>query len=502
MGWKRRALSGYISDSIGTLTLTILGFVLVPIILGKVDQEVYGYWLMFSSVIAYFGLVDMGLSVPLIKALKKENNNFHRTQELIVTGLLLITTASFFILFIGVVVSIFIEDLFGVNQEYKNDLGAVFVILIISLSLKLVSGVFGAAVYSKERIAHANILRDVSLVIGVIATFIMIHFDAEVYALAIGEIIGSILILISTFALYKGCYSNAYLKFKLFNKNDAKYLLIDGGMMQMGRIGNIVASTVDTIIVTAVIGPSQVVTYVLVSKLSVLFSNTFASKITSAIIPGFAALFSKNNNDELKNSILKLNYISVRLAIIGACGFATINELFLEFWVGKEYFDSTLNVIFLIWILHETTYRVSSGMFFSFCKLNKWALFSGADAFINIALSIILGSFYGLPGIAIATTISRMLTVYWVIHYEMIKELNFSVNSYLYYSFIKPLGASLMTIFSCFWFINSHGINDLYDAALGVLIFMSINLASFFYFQNRSFLDPCKKLLINKSEAT
>jgi predicted Na+-dependent transporter len=45
VSWAKRALSGYLSDSAGTLVLTILGFVLVPVILGKIDQQVYGYWL-------------------------------------------------------------------------------------------------------------------------------------------------------------------------------------------------------------------------------------------------------------------------------------------------------------------------------------------------------------------------------------------------------------------------------------------------------------------------
>jgi hypothetical protein len=112
--------------------------------------------------IGYFSLIDMWLSIPLIRALKQESNDLLRTQELLVTGVFLISLASIIVLFIGVIFSIFIGDLFEFNQEYRDDLISVFLILITSLSIRLISGVFGAAVYAKERIAHANIFRDVS----------------------------------------------------------------------------------------------------------------------------------------------------------------------------------------------------------------------------------------------------------------------------------------------------------------------------------------------------
>ena len=80
-------------------------------------------------------------------------------------------------------------------------------------------------------------------------------------------------------------------------------------------------------------------------------------------------------------------------------------------------------------------------------------------AFLNIVLSIILGMWIGLPGVIVATAISRLLTSFWYEGKVLFKKLNKSVIIY-YAQQLKDFLICVVSVVICVSMsdlINVHG---------------------------------------------
>ena len=63
----RQAILGFVTDSGGQAVLQVAALITTPIILHLTSGSLYGFWLTALSVLAYLGLVDLGLGVSLTR---------------------------------------------------------------------------------------------------------------------------------------------------------------------------------------------------------------------------------------------------------------------------------------------------------------------------------------------------------------------------------------------------------------------------------------------------
>lgn len=179
------------------------------------------------------------------------------------------------------------------------------------------------------------------------------------------------------------------------------------------RSGTIIMNYTDNILISIIIGTIFVGYY---SNYAMLVSmiSMFLSIITQALISGLGNLNAERNKEKsyntFKDLVIFYQWIS---ALCSLCLIAVIND-FITIWIGKEYLLSAGTVaaiVFNFYIGHVTSpvwmYRETCGLFSQI----KYVMLAASA--INIILSIILGKYFGIAGIIVATPISRLLTVVW-----------------------------------------------------------------------------------------
>lgn len=207
-----------------------------------------------------------------------------------------------------------------------------------------------------------------------------------------------------------------YLKKKeiTISKEEKRTIFANIKSLFLYKIGGVLQSNTDNILISIFVGTIVVGYYSNYSTI-IMTITTFVTVIYTSIK---ASVGNYVNTQNIKEQLKMYNILEVfNFWIVGFC-FICFMELippFIEICFGEEYL---LEKSVLVWIslnfytsnIRQTlwTYRETTGMY-----NNSIKYVTIVTAIINIALSVILGKYYGLNGIIAATVISRMVYAWW-----------------------------------------------------------------------------------------
>ena len=246
-----------------------------------------------------------------------------------------------------------------------------------------------------------------------------------------------------------------YIKNKVpLSKEEIKNIRGNVSAMFIYKVSGTILNNTDNILISIIVGTIWVGYY----------SNYFM--VMSAILSMGSLLFSSltasvgnlnTTTDTAKKEKIfnELNLIAYLLFGIFTIGMGNLFNDFITLWIGKEYLLDLISVISIainfyiqgvlnpIWIFRDTT-----GLF----KDTKWV--SIILAVMNLVLSVVLGKIIGLPGILLATAISRLLTSYWYQPYMLYKNI-FKLSSKPYFmKQLKYVGTVVATYIIVFFVLK------------------------------------------------
>lgn len=175
---------------------------------------------------------------------------------------------------------------------------------------------------------------------------------------------------------------------------------------------------------------------------------------------------------------------------------------FITLWVGAEYQLDNKSLILMILIMYINLIRSVVDSF-----INAYGLFQDIwapviEAILNIGLSVLLGYWWGIPGILCGVLISLILIVFtWKPIFLFRKGFRSSVINYIYL-YIKSIIALLITTITALYISNYISINPassyinflLYAILTGGLYFML--LLMLLYLFNKGTRDFIKRITL------
>ena len=229
------------------------------------------------------------------------------------------------------------------------------------------------------------------------------------------------------------------------------------------KICGTIQSNTDNILISVMVGTIYVgyySNYILIISTITTLINTFFSSIKASVGNLVA---SDGDNDDTKLLIYwVLEFINYWIVAFCTICFVCLFSDCIELFFGKEYLLSFPIVIAIVLNFYTSnirqtiwTYRETTGIF------KETRFITAVTAIINIFLSLILGHYWGIFGIIIATVIARMIYAWWK-EPKVLFENYFKQQSSLYFK--KYISRCVITVIVCFvtWFVcNSINIKTL-----------------------------------------
>ena len=176
--------------------------------------------------------------------------------------------------------------------------------------------------------------------------------------------------------------------------------------MFLGRTGWYLINATDAIIISKFLSTSEVTTFVLTMKLCNVF-KFLSSKIINLGFPSYVQLISNKEYDKIINVFYVIYFQSLRVGILLSLIIVIFNQIFVSNWVGIDKFGGfAISIISALICFRESLIPIFTNIIHTTEDIKSFNIIVFIESIMNVFLSIILISKYGIVGVAFATLIT------------------------------------------------------------------------------------------------
>ena len=402
---KNQRVSGIILSYISMSINTVINLLYVPILLYFLGKEEYGLYQLMGSFIAYFSIMDFGLSNTVVRYYSKYKALADEEQ---MANVLAIAKRIYYVIdAIIMLLAFFIYPL--LDKFYSHSLSEyelistkrMFVIVVVNIIIVISTNVYNAYITAEEKFIFLKII---SLIQSLIQPFIVVLILSQhPYAITVVVVQTILNLIVSLIKIYYS-YFVLHVHIELCSQNK----MLVKGMIKFSISIFVVAITdqlfwkTNQLILAAVSGTIAVAVYAVASQiymnyvsLSSVIQGVFLPKVTNLVTTG------KDTNQ----LFLQVGRIQFMILSCVCGGFIVYGKEFILIWVGKDFLEAYY--ITLIMILAMTIDLIQSlgGTIMqakNIYQIRAKVLF--VMAILNIAMAFLLGEKYGGIGCAVGTS--------------------------------------------------------------------------------------------------
>ena len=472
-------LKNLITDVIPLIVYSILCLFKSKVLLNTLGSNVLGLYQLFVQLMKYLSLVEGGLGSAVIFSLytpllsgdiKKIANLKKGVKKIFKYIIIIIITASLLLTFL--IPYLIKDNTFSINYIQVN-----FTIYVIS-EVILYLTIFERSLFiADEKSYKINIVTKNMLILKAILEIIMAQNGSNLTEILLMFVIISLLTnLIITI------YSKKYYKLDKGDYCDIS-VLKDVKALFVHKVGSLIASNIDVVILSKIMGLSSVVIY---TTYNAIFDTcaTIIGKINIASIATIGKLIKKDKKI-VYNIFVDFNSMCFYIAtIISIPLYFSINYFISIFYDGKIYTNIMISLMFTFLFIYQiirlpiTTYVTAAGYFeeTKYCPI--------IESIINLILSIILSIYWGIAGILFATIISLLISEYFyktkIIYKKIFDEKTIKYyKTNIIYTIIIALGLIIIYSIQKYIIINNLIQWFLYSALIFIL---NLIIISFIYY--------------------
>ena len=392
-----------------------LVFVVRIIFVYKLGETYLGINGLFTNVIGFLSLADLGMTTALMYSLYKPlaENDEQKIKAYISYFRKVYYVIALMITIIGIAIIPFLKYLVNLPSEMPEMY--LYYILLLANSVISYLFVYKTTLLSADQKMYVINKYDIifQFVLAILQIIILLVFQSFVgYLLAniLCTLLGNIAKAKKVDQIYP------YLRQEekaILAKEEKKKIFSNLFSVSFYKLGSVIQNNTDNILISIFVGTVTVGYYsnynTIIQSVVTFLTMVFTS--LKASVGNYLVFKKKEEQLKLFNILEIYNYCLV--AFCSICFIVLIPD-FINICFGEQY---VLSFSLLIWAvlnfytanIRQTlwTYRETTGVF------KKTKFVTMVTAFINLGLSILFGYFWGLSGIIAATVVSRMIYAWW-----------------------------------------------------------------------------------------
>lgn len=448
---------------VSQLSVIILTFLVRYFFIKTLGDNALGVNGVFSSILSLLSVAELGFGATMLYSLYKPvaENDEQRINSIITYFGRIFNYVALIVFIGGSLASAFLPFLLHGEYTYLTFIQYFVYLLSVVITYPLDYKSVILTAYQKDYIKKRNNLI-ISLSKSIIEILILIFLKDYLIYLIVSLIANFILNFINYYSAKKFFPQYFCRSYTLTNEEKCD-IKMNVKALSFYKLFSVLINNVDNIYITIFVS-TLVVGYYSNYNLVIINLNSLIYIIMSSLTVGVGNFLATTNSiDDRIKLFKKVNLLAFCLyGIISICLFCMFDEF--VYLLGDLNKDCVLPIDVLLCIILNfllpgllnpiSTFRDSSGLF----KETK----NCAIAFcvLNIVLSIILGYFSGIFGILLATTISRVLTIFWyeplVLHKKLFncKPYKFYIDVILKVLFCFVIGFLIKHINGMFYLAN------------------------------------------------
>lgn len=438
-----------------TIIINILGFIQNKYFVQYMGIETLGMMKLFSQLLAYLNIVEMGIGSASAFALYKPlAEKDYKIASIIVNTIEDIYNKIAILLLILGVLCIPIIPFFMKISNFSNHIYFYWILYVLNTILTYLFIKYVILFTANQEFLFVRIIQSCSIIFFKI---FQIFFIIKIHSFFI-YIILLIIDNLTQWIFFRVHYKKKYLYIKKvkekFNgiKNDIKNLF-------WHKIGSLVVFNTDLILISKFTSLELVGIYASY-QMVIQVLNTIIEVITSVLSPKVGKFIAQNNKKEVYKNFKKLNILYCFLAIFFTyCTYILINS-FIILWLGNMMILNEFTIKLICFNLFVIIFRRVLEVFKSGSGFFDDIKSPILESIINLIISIIFGLKIGLDGVIIGTIISNIIVILIykpILVFERCFDKNWKEYFRVYGNYFILVIISLISLnFVIKWFIQEN----------------------------------------------
>lgn len=410
--YNNKIFRGASFGGLAKISSVVLNLMLTPLLIKVLNIELFGIWMLFSSIIAALSFSDFGLGNGLVNELVNDRGDVSSSSKEY------ISSTFFLLFFIGIIIfliAIFVAYYFDLknifNAEEKiqtSDFQYGFLLFVLSLAITMPLSVVQKIQTAYQKIDSMNKWIIVSQLSTFVVTAVVATLHPNFLLLICVYLFTPILVLSASYFreyIHIGQTIRPFLKY--FELKTASKLLKNGSLFLCLQILSIIGAYSDQIYIGIYLGPKDVAVFSIYQKLAATI--LIVQFVVLPLWPSFGDAILKKNYpwllSMLKKTLLLVIIITVAIALIYY--FYAFNMI--SIWIGSSgaiEYNYPLILGFSIWMLVASVGGVMSMIMNNKIFIKYQIIFYFVATIISVALKIYAIPLYGVHAAILATSIA------------------------------------------------------------------------------------------------
>lgn len=391
----------------------IVGIIYVPLLLGRLGSSEYGVYQLMGSLIAYFSIMDFGLSSAVIRYYSKYlilNDEYNKENILGISRRLYAVVT---------VVLVLIAFVFYLNMNgiFENSLSSfelaeskkIFILLIFNIMITLMTNIHTAVITAHEDFIFLKMLSIIQVVLQPILVLSLITVQPHAYMVALIQTLLNLVV--GLIKVYKA-HSKLHMKCKFHSFDKSLF----SGLINLS-LSVFVISIVDQVFwksnqfILGVISGTAAVTLYSIAAQIYLNYMPLSSTIQGVFLPHISKMITIGITDkELSQYFIRIGRLQFIVLSLVLTGFIVFGYEFIGLWTQPKYQSAYfIAVLILVPFTIDLIQNIGLAIMQAKDLYSDRAKIYALIAIVNVIMAIILGKMYGAIGCAVATSIAMFL---------------------------------------------------------------------------------------------
>ncbi len=395
----------------------VSGLVVTPVVLHEIGDVEFGIWSFIGAVTIYLSVLDFGVGPTLVRfaAKARGERSPEETSRLASVGLALYAAIALVTLPVGAALAWLVPVLVETPDDLVWPARISTFLIVVSLAARFPLGLFTNLLLAQQRFDVQNLASFVATVLYALLVVLLIPNGGGLILLGALTLGTTLLRLVLPLPWVRREVPGLRLRRAFVTRAGIRELTAFSWSMFLVHVASKVVFSADVIVVGIVLGPIAATFYAIPAKLFTLAFG-LSSAATNLTFPAFSEYEGSQEAERQRRLLLAALRGGSGVAALLALPLLLIPDQLIHAWLGAGYAESTSTMALLaaVAFVHQPVYL-----------LTQYLTAKGAPAGIartlivavtvNVVLSVILAEAVGIWGVALATLLTDVAALLYVL---------------------------------------------------------------------------------------
>lgn len=412
MSFPKRFGRSVTSSYVLSAAVGLAAVVMTPVLVRGLGKEGYGVWALASALALYFKLLEFGVgkAIPSHVAEHSVDGDDRRLARVLSTAIGLLGALAALAALGSALLVAFFPQLFSVSADLRTAAQIAVAIVLLDLCVSMAADAFGWTLIGLQRFDLINATLTVVVLAQAIAWGIVIAAGGGLVPLAIVTVAISLAGQLVRYRLARRLLPSVVVAPRqCFDRAFVRPFLRRSSWIGVTDVATIVAFRLDVVVVGLVLGVPAAAVYAVGQKLTFALEQ-LTQPTTKAFFPHASELAARRDIAGLQRSLILGTRMSLLVAAPLALVLAVLAQPIVDAWVGSGFDEAGPVIVFLACAaVIVTVTRTGLLMLQATTEPRTPAIIYGAEALLNLVLSVGLALAIGVEGVALGTLIASAL---------------------------------------------------------------------------------------------